>query len=167
MEETYFKDFRSLTLKKDGGRHDWPLKTEFQGRVAIRISTDNPVKVSIMGPHAESAEVRGDREFTFTADPGTEFRISAINEQRGLFAKDANVTIEVEMRGPKKAIELINKIKNYHQMLSENPDFYSVIKDGVQDAVKQLAESGIWGSLSGEHKNLVKELTALAKKLET
>ena len=163
VEQSYFKDIRSLLLRK-GERYDWPLKAEFLGEVIIRVSTDTKVRTSIIGPHVESVEVYGDRTFTFRAQPGTEFLISIINEQTGIFGKNANVTLEVEMRGPKKAIEVMDKIRNYVHMLLEAPDLYLMVQDDVKETLKQVAE--VWSSLGDNSKTVIKDLMNIVKKIE-
>ena len=162
--EIYHKDIQTFVLKP-GEIQEHRHKAKMAGKVTIRISADNPVTVNIAGPHIEKTEVRGTREFGFTLEPDTEFYIGLQNPKSGFLAKAANATFEIEISGPKKAIDLLNKAKGAVQTISEVPDFYALQKDSIQTLLKESME--VWASLGNESKEVLKELMALAKKFES
>ena len=161
-DTVYFKDIKSQILKP-GAALEVRKKATFKGKVHVRISSTQPVLVNIAGPHIEQTEVRGVKEYSFTVEPGTEFYVG-IRNKKGILAKSANVTLEVEMLGPKKVIEVYNRVKNMFSMLQEAPEFYELQKDNVKDILREVTD--VWNQLGDEGKMLVKELMKLVKKLE-
>lgn len=161
-DTVYFKDIKSKRLEP-GEIIEIRKKATFKGRINVRVTSDRPIMVSIAGPHVEQTEVRGAREYTFTVEPDTEFYIGVQNK-RGIFVHPANVTLEVEMLGPRKAIEVYNKVKNMLSMLQEAPEFYEIQKENIKELLKEVTE--IWNFIGSEGKSVVKELVKLTKKLE-
>ena len=162
-ESLYFKDMKSYVLTP-GSRQEQRFKAPYKSRVILRIFSDEPVSVSLAGPHIEQQEITGSKEYSFTVEPGTEFLISILNRKVPLFSKTANVTLEIEMYGPKKAIDIYERVKNALTMLQEEPDFWHLQKDNVKDLLKEVMD--VWSLLGDEGKGMVKELMALIKKLE-
>jgi len=119
--------------------------------------------INIVGPHVEQTEIRGVREYSFNVEPGTEFYIG-IRNKTGFFIKSSSVTLEIEMYGPKKVIDIYNRVKNMLSMLQEAPEFYELQKDNIKELLKEVSE--VWNQLGDEGKSIVKELVKLAKKLE-
>jgi len=163
LRTAYYKDIRSYLLKP-AERQEQKLRASHKGEVCIRIASDLPVSVDLTGPHIESTEVRGTKEFKFSIEPDTEFYVATQNKARGFLAKPVNVTLEIEMSGSKKAIDVLEKAKSYLATLTEMPDFYDLQKDAVKELIKESME--VWTTLGGQGKATIKELMDLIKKLE-
>lgn len=149
-------------LEKES-RQEIREKSLLKGKINIRITANKPVSVRIAGPHTELTQVKGTREFSFTIEPETEFFI-AIQTPSGFFAKSAEVTVEIEKKGSKRALSVLEQVRNLTTMLRENPDFYELQKDTVKTVLAGVTE--VWGHYGDESKSLVNELIATTKKLE-
>ncbi len=150
-------------IEKDA-RQEIRDKSKLRGNVTIRLTSNNPVTVQIVGPHTELTQVKGIREFSFSIEPETEFLVG-IQTPSGFFSKSAEVTIEIEKSGSKRALSVLEQVSNLTTMLRENPAFYELQKDTVKTILSGVTE--VWGHYGDEAKGLVNELIAITKKLET
>lgn len=160
---SYSSDIKSFMIEKDA-RQEIRDKSKLKGRVSIRITSNNSVTVQIAGPHTELTEVRGIREFLFNIEPETEF-IIAIQTKPGFFSKSAEVTVQIEKKGSKRALAVLEQVTNLTTMLRENPAFYELQKEIVKTVLAGVIE--VWGHYGDEAKGLVNELISTTKKLES
>ncbi len=161
-DTVYYKDIKSQRISP-GARQEYRYRAAFKGKMVIRISADNAVIINIAGPHIEQVEIKGTREFVFTVEPGTEVYVG-LQSKGGWFASSANVTLEVEMYAPKKAVNVYERIKNMVSMLRELPEIYQLQRENVKELLKEVTE--VWHVLGDEGRQLVRELMTVAKKLE-
>jgi len=158
----YDKTLRSFTLMR-GERQEIRKKARFKGKVDLRVTSNNPILLQIVGPHAEQREVHGTHEVSFDVSPGAEILIVTQNKQ-SFFTQPAYVTIELTMYGSKKACEVLEKVENMLSLLQDSPDFFDIQKEVVKEVLKEAAE--IWGHLDEEGKQIVRNLIKLTKQLE-
>jgi len=159
----YSTEIKSFMIEKDA-RQEIREKSKLKGKISIRITSNSSVTVQIAGPHTELTEVKGIREFSFNIEPETEF-IIAIRTPSGFFSKSAEVTVQIEKKGSKRALAVLEQVNNLTTMLRENPAFYEIQKDIVKKVLAGVTE--VWGHYGDEAKGLVNELIATTKKLET
>jgi len=157
----YKKDVKSFKVDK-GSKKELRHIIPYGSSVTIRVSSNNPVLITLAGPHIEEHELVGTKEFKFTADPGTELFIG-FQGKTGFFAKSANVTLEVEMYTAREAVEISEEVSNLLDVLKElGKDYYDLNKEHVQDVLKRIVR--VWKILDDDAKRRAKELMLLAKK---
>lgn len=163
IDHTHKKNINSYRLEK-GAKQEIRDKPLLRGRVAVRVATNNPISVQVAGPHTEQVEIRGGKEFYFDVEPEQEFYIG-LQALSGVFSKPAEVTVEVEIKASKKAVDLLERVKNLTSMLRDNPDFYDIQKDIVRDTLAQIVD--VWGHYGPQTRQSVNELISTSKKLDS
>ena len=163
MDYSYSSEIKSFMIEKDA-RQEIRDKSRLKGKVSIRVTSNNTVTVQIAGPHTELTEVKGIREFSFNIEPETDFIIS-IQTPAGFFSKSAEVTVQIEKKGSKRALAVLEQINNLTTMLRENPAFYELQKETVTRVLAGVTE--VWGHYGDEAKGMVNELISTTKKLES
>jgi len=163
FDALYKKDIQNIVVGK-GEIRELRYVIPYGSLITIRLSTDNPVRVTMAGPHIEDVELVGTKMYKFTVDPGTELMIK-FQGKTGLFAKPSNVTVEVEMYTVKDAVRIGEEINNLLDILKElGKDYYDLNKEHIQDVLRRVAN--VWKLLDNETRNKTKELMSMVKKFE-
>lgn len=163
FDTLYKKDIQSFRVEK-GAYKETRYAIPFASSVVVRVSTNQPVIITMAGPHIEQSEIVGTKEYKFTAEPGTELMVK-FQGKSGFFAKPADVTLEVEMYTARDAVKVSEELTNLLDVLRElGKDYYDLNKEHVQDVLKRLVT--VWKLLDEETKRKARELMTIAKKYE-
>jgi len=163
FDTLYKKDIQNIVVGK-GETRELRYVIPYGSLITIRLSTDNPLRVTMAGPHIEDVELVGTKMYRFTVNPGTELMIR-FQGKTGLFAKPSNLTVEVEMYTARDAVRIGEEISNLLDILKElGKDYYDVNKEHVQDVLRRVVN--VWKLLDTETQNKTKELMNIVKKFE-
>ena len=162
-DSLYKKDIQSFRVDK-GAVRELRYKIPFGSSIVVRVSSDEPVILTMAGPHIEETEIVGIKEFRFTSNPGNELVIK-FQGKSGFFVKPSNVTLEVEMYTSRDVVKMADEVTNLLGVLKElGKDYYVLNKEYVQDVLRRIA--GVWNQLDDETKTKVKDLMTIAKRFE-
>lgn len=161
------KEFEKDEIKFEllpGQQKQFTIKQEFKGIAELNISlTDGRELIIESVKNIERDLITSSKEFKLNLDAGEEDEVT-LSVPTGFMKKPATGKVTITKKSSPMVVELTKKAGGLLEMLSEDSDFYEVLKEDIDYVVKKASK--IWKEMSDEKKDIFKQLMNLKREEE-